>query len=218
METHTFVDYTHINKIFLGEVWTELLNIIYGQFFPQTRDWQWLLHVAVTKVSLSLPPEVSGGRLLALLLSASVRVRPSASVRVRPYYINRLITWTLLKLLLWKLNMFSLRKKVPLKNFCLYFGLLLTNLWPLGTNTLWPLFREKFLTDCHQSSYLALVYYSPDLIRFWCTLAYFWRSYDVFFINNITNLCLAVSWEQFMTFHHQTWHFVSIYYPTKLIW
>ena len=104
-----------------------------------------------------------------------------ASVRVRPYYINRLITWTLLKLLLWKLNMFSLRKKVPLKNFCLYFGLLLTNLWPLGTNTLWPLFREKFLTDCHQSSYLALVYYSPDLIRFWCTLAYFWRSYDVFF-------------------------------------
>ena len=98
-------------------------------------------------------------------------------------------------------------------------------LWPtfdelmtLCTNILLPHFREKYLTDCRQTWYLALMYYSPDLIRFWCTMAYFWRSYDVFFRKNITNLYLAVSWEQFMTYHHQTLHLASIYYPPNLIW
>jgi len=63
------------------------------------------------------------------------------------------------------------------------------------------------------------MYCSSELIRFWCTLAYFTWSYDVFFfLKNITNLCLAVYLEQFMTYHHQTWHIVSIYYPPNLIW
>ena len=60
-------------------------------------------------------------------------------------------------------------------------------LWPtfdelmtLCTNILLAHFREKYLTDCRQTWYLASMYYSPDLIRFWCTMAYFWRSYDVF--------------------------------------
>ena len=39
METHISVDYTHVHKIFLGEIWIEILSITYGQFFfHQTRD------------------------------------------------------------------------------------------------------------------------------------------------------------------------------------
>ena len=34
METHISVDYTHIYKIILGEILTEILSIIYWQFFP----------------------------------------------------------------------------------------------------------------------------------------------------------------------------------------
>ena len=57
---------------------------------------------------------------------------------------------------------------------------LLFVLWPtfdelmtFGTNILLPHFREKYLADCRQTSFVASMYYSPDLIRFWCTLAYF---------------------------------------------
>ena len=42
-------------------------------------------------------------------------------------------------------------------------------LMTLGTNILLPHFSEKYLDDCRQTSYLALMYYSPDLIWFWCT-------------------------------------------------
>ena len=60
-----------------------------------------------------------------------------------------------------------------------YFGPLLINLWMLGVNTSLPLYWEKYLTDYHQTSYLASMYYSPELIRFckWAVLIGCWQQH-----------------------------------------
>ena len=69
------------------------------------------------------------------------------------------------------------------------FGPLLMNLWTVGVNTSLAHFREKYFTDYHQTTHLAFIYYSPEPIRFWCTMAYFCWRYDIFKNNTTLQIC-----------------------------
>jgi hypothetical protein len=97
---------------------------------------------------------------------------------------------------------FLVHLEVPVKTFCMYFGLLLMILWVLGTNTLLPLYWEKYLT---------LV--SPNLIYFGLHL----MKYDMFLKINVQNWGLPIITKLDMLYEYvtfSTWFGVCVLCPT----